>query len=533
MNEIVMPKLSDTMTEGRLVSWKKRVGDTVRRGDVLAEVETDKANMELESFTSGVLLEIKVQPGEMAEVGTVIAVIGKPEEKGAQQGGATQAEQPQAQVQQPQAQAEQQPQPAQQAQAAQQAQQAQPAQQDQPAQQAQPPQQQAQPAQPQEAPQAGQAAPTPAGKGKQAGEAEMKMATAKPGGEGESQAPAAPLAEAGEGQAPVQPGEGRSESRPPTPPPAGQPVGAPSEGAEFRERAAPVVRRKAREMGIDLGQVQGSGPEGRILLHDLEVHQAATSEAGKGAAGAAQPKPAPGREAPQGAAAQPRPAGRTESKPMPRLRAAVAKIVTESWKTIPHFTVTMDIAMDEADSIRRQLKESGHGVTLNDLLVKGVALALQKFAQVNASYADEGMRFHEDINIGVAVGVRDGVLIPVIRGCQQLSLLEISQESRKLVERARAGSLSEQEMSGGTFSISNMGMYGVTQFTAIIYPNQSAVLAVGALMDTVVMRCGVPACMKIMKVTLSADHRVIDGALAAEFLAHLKQILENPVQLLI
>jgi pyruvate dehydrogenase E2 component (dihydrolipoamide acetyltransferase) len=512
MNDIVMPKLSDTMTEGRLVAWKKRVGDTVRRGEVLAEVETDKANMELESFTAGVLLEIRVQPGEMAAVGTVIAVIGKPEEKGAatQQAGGAAPEQPA----QPEQQKKEQP-----AQAEQQKTEAQP-QPTQPRSQPQPPQAAQQPEK-QPAQEAPETAPPSAAKGKEAGEAEMKMATAKPGGEGESQAPAAPLAKPGETQAPAQPKEGAAETRAPAPQGGGQPSGAPGEGAAFRERAAPVVRRRARELGVDLSKVQGTGPEGRILLQDLESH-AAPSQAEQKAPAA---KPA----APEAAG----PGAREEAKPMPRLRAAVAKIVTESWKSIPHFTVTMDIAMDEADSIRRQLKESGKGVTLNDLLVKGVALALLKFPQVNASYAGETVRYHDEINIGVAVGVRDGVLVPVIRSCQQLSLLGISLESRKLVERARAGSLSEQEMSGGTFSISNMGMYGVTQFNAIIYPNQAAVLAVGALMDTVVMRCGVPACVKIMKVTLSADHRVIDGALAAEFLAHLKRIMENPVQLLI
>jgi pyruvate dehydrogenase E2 component (dihydrolipoamide acetyltransferase) len=172
-------------------------------------------------------------------------------------------------------------------------------------------------------------------------------------------------------------------------------------------------------------------------------------------------------------------------------------------------------------------------VTLNDLVVKGVALALQKFPQVNASLTPEGVRYQSEINIGVAVGVTDGVLVPVVRGCQRLSLLEISQESHKLVERARGGSLSEQEMSGGTFSVSNMGMYGITQFNAIIYPHQAAVLAVGAVLETAVMCCGVAGSAKMMKVTLSSDHRLIDGALAAQFLVELKQIMENPVRLLI
>jgi pyruvate dehydrogenase E2 component (dihydrolipoamide acetyltransferase) len=211
----------------------------------------------------------------------------------------------------------------------------------------------------------------------------------------------------------------------------------------------------------------------------------------------------------------------------------VAKAVSESWSTIPHFTVTMEIVMDEAESVHRQLKEAGHPVTVNDLLVKGVALALQDFPRLNASFTAEGMREHPEVNIGVAVGVPDGVLMPVIPGCQRLSLLQIAEASRGLVGKARSGSLSEQEMGGGTFSISNMGMYGVSQFSAIIPPSQAGVLAVGAVADAVVVRGGQPACARVMKVTLSADHRLVDGAYAAEFLTELKKIMESPVRLLI
>jgi len=457
MSEIVMPKLSDTMTEGRLVSWKKQVGDTVRRGEVLAEVETDKANMELESFTEGVLLEIRVKPGELAQVGTVIAVIGQPGEKAAA------------------------PQPAEVGQGGQASQQA-------------PPQAGAAPVQPQE-------------------EKPQPAVERKPAGEGESQAQphAAPPAAKGEEQTPAKPAEVSAAA-------GAQPAaaaGAPAQVAESRERAAPVVRRRARELGIDLGQVKGSGPDGRILLQDLERPGGAPTEKGRAATSAVQA-----------------PIGEVVT-PLPRLRAAVARTVSESWSTIPHFTVTMEIAMDEAESVRRQLKEAGQPVTVNDLLVKGAALALQGFPRLNASFTAEGMREHPEFNIGVAVGVPDGVLVPVIPGCQRLSLLQIAEASRGLVGRARSGSLSEQEMSGGTFSISNMGMYGVSQFSAIIHPSQAGVLAVGEVADAVVVRGGVPACARVMKVTLSADHRLVDGAYAAEFLTELKKIMESPVRLLI
>ena len=219
--------------------------------------------------------------------------------------------------------------------------------------------------------------------------------------------------------------------------------------------------------------------------------------------------------------------------PWSRRRAAIAKTVGESWHAIPHFSVTMDLVMDQAESVRHQLKEGGVAVTLNDVVVKGVSLALQKFPSLNASFAADGMHLHGDINIGIAIGLPEGVLVPVIRGCQRLSLQEISAAGRALADRARAGALTEAEMSGGTFSVSNLGMYGVSLFSAIIHPSQAAVLAVGAAIDTVVVRAGVPACAKVMTVTLSADHRLVDGAYAAQFLVELKGVLENPVRLLI
>ncbi len=502
MSDIVMPKLSDTMTEGRLVSWKKRVGETVRRGDVLAEVETDKANMELEAFVSGELLEIKVEAGEMASVGAVIAVIGKAAEKGGQ--------------------------PAQPAAAA-------------------PPKAEPAAGAPPAAPAAAEAKPAPAVAEPKLAEAEAKAAptvseaagTKPPEVPGpsdfkqdEAQAPVAPLAPAtGEAQAaPVSPSTGDEAGVAAAIDESAQPQAENPEAPappESRERAAPVVRRRARELGVELSSVQGSGPDGRILLQDLEQRETTPVESRESqpavarAASAAPAAPTDGPAAGEGAA------------PLSRLRAAIAKTVSESWRSIPHFTVTMDLQMDESEAVRQQLKQSGVAVTVTDLLVKGVSLALQKFPQLNASFAADGVHRHEEVNIGVAVAVTDGVLIPVVRGCQRLSLPEIGKASRDLAERARAGSLSEKEMSGGTFSVSNLGMYGVSQFTAIIYPSHAAVLAVGAVLDTVVVRAGAPACAKVMKVTLSADHRLVDGAYAAQFLAELKAVMESPVRLLI
>jgi pyruvate dehydrogenase E2 component (dihydrolipoamide acetyltransferase) len=534
MNDIVMPKLSDTMTEGRVVSWKKQVGDAVRRGDVLAEVETDKANMELEAFTAGVLLEIKVPAGEMAQVGTVIAEIGTAEEKGAPtsqaKAAATEAA-PQQAPAPPKAQA---PQAAAAAAAAQATQGTQGT----PAGGAageraaavnggKPEGGATEPVAPQGGPEAAGAQEAP-------GEAQAPAATALPtGAQVPSEAKVGAQAPAG---APTSaPGPAGAKEAPAGAPAAPVIVGRPNAGGPapeaaaaspgaHGERAAPVVRRRARELGVDLGQVTGSGPEGRILLQDLERHPVAPGVPTESAASG-------GPAAPAAGVGEARAGG--ESFPLSRLRSAIAKTVAESWRSIPHFTVTADVAMDEAEAVRRQLKGGGVEVTLNDLIVKGVSLALGKFPRLNASLAGESLTLHNQVNIGVAVGVPDGVLIPVIPDCQRLSLLQIAATGRRLVDRARSGALSEQEMSGGTFSVSNLGMYGVSQFSAIIYPAQAAVLAVGAVSDTVVARGGVPVCARIMRLTLSADHRIVDGAYAAEFLAELKQILESPVRLLI
>jgi len=505
MNDIVMPKLSDTMTEGRLVSWKKQVGEAVQRGDILAEVETDKANMELEAFTSGVILEIRVQAGETAQVGSVIAVIGTAEEKGAP------SAKPEAAPQTPPPAASAQPGPpagAVKSQlAAAKAKPAEVAPGEQPA-----------------------AAPSDSGEMRQVPPGETAEQGSGAGAQTASEAAAA------ENQAPAEadmPTASQAVAPTGTPAPAGAPpvsapqraasasVGAQALGAGAApvagsgahvERAAPVVRRRARELGIDLGQVKGSGPEGRILLQDLERRSAPQTAQG-----------APGGE---------RPATET-ALPLSRLRSAIARTVAEAWRTIPHFSVTVEVVMDEAEAVRRQLKGCGVEVTVNDMIVKGASLALRKFPLLNASFADGSLTLHDRVNIGVAVGVPDGVLVPVITDCQRLTLQEIASGCRKMVGRARSGGSSEQEMSGGTFSVSNLGMYGVQQFNAIIYPSQAAVLAVGAVSDAVLPRGGVPVCVRLMKLTLSADHRVVDGAYAAQFLAELKEMLENPVRLLL
>ncbi|HML78722.1 dihydrolipoamide acetyltransferase family protein [Geobacter sulfurreducens] len=415
--DITMPKLSDTMTEGRLVSWKKGVGDRVERGDIIAEVETDKATMELEAFASGVLTEQRVKPGELVNVGTVIGVIGgadevKPTEKAA----------------------------------------------------AAPPEQ-----------------------------AEWQPSTEEPANGVEPEIPERVL-------------ELPEASPPPAPLPPGDDT-----------KASPAVRRLAREKGIDLHQVRGSGPEGRILMEDLDQvaanEEAVTEQVGQPSAGES---PAP-----------------PEAEPMTRMRSAIARVTAESWRTIPHFYETVEIDMKEAGEIVRELKGSGNAVSYNDLVLKAAALALVRFPRMNASFRDGGVVVHREVNIGFAVAMEDGLQVPVVKGCQSLALKEIALQAVRLAERARSGAITHEEISGGTFSVSNLGMYGIDEFAAVIMPPQAAILAVGAVADRPVVRDGHLAVGRTMRATLSCDHRVVDGAYAAQFLGELRRVLENPVLMLV
>jgi len=422
--EITMPKLSDTMTEGTLVAWRKNLGEMVERGDIIAEVETDKATMELESFDSGFLLETRVAVGEVVPVGTVIAVIG------------------------------------------------------------------------------------------QAGESAALSPPGTPG-HGDETAP---------GLATGEPVAASPQTvRPPVAPPAEVTV-APM------EKAAPMVRRLARERGIDLGLVKGTGPEGRITKDDLENFLSRGE--GKGAEAGAIPTAdvsSGGQEGP----ASSRPAAGADSEVLTPMRAAIARTVSDSWKTTPHFTVTADVDMAAAESLHHGLTEAGHGVTLTDIMIKATAAALEEFPRLNASYGDNRIILHPGIDIGVAVDVENGLLVPVLRNCEVLSLREIGIQSRDLIGRARSGQIKVSEITGGTFTISNMGMFGIKEFSAIILPPQAGILAIGAVSDRAIIKNGVAAAARMMTMTLSADHRVVDGAYAARFMRQLSAVLENPLRLLI
>ncbi|GAM09597.1 dihydrolipoyllysine-residue acetyltransferase component of pyruvate dehydrogenase complex [Geobacter sp. OR-1] len=215
------------------------------------------------------------------------------------------------------------------------------------------------------------------------------------------------------------------------------------------------------------------------------------------------------------------------------MRSAIARSVDKAWQEIPHFTVMMEVEMDAAREVRRELKASGTAVSINDMVIRGTTLALKAFPLVNAAFGGDRIITNSAINIGIAVSLEEGLLVPVLRGCESMSLAEIAVNSDRLIKRARSGQLSESELSGGTFSISNLGMYGVTAFMAVIHPSQGAILAVGGVREAVIAKNGQPVVGRIMTLNLSADHRLLDGAYAARFMKELKHNLENPVKLLL
>ena len=426
MASVNMPKLSDTMEEGTVVEWKKKTGDTVKKGEVLAEVESDKATFDLESEADGVL-KILVEQGVPAKIGAPIASIGD--------GGEAPA--------------------------------------------------------PAEAPK-----PAPKAEPKPAAKDETKPATPK------AEAPAA-------------------EPPPPARPPA-QPQPAGDGAAPADVKASPLAKRLAAERGLDLSTIKGSGPDGRIVKEDIEA------AAGQGAA--------PSR--PQAAPVQRAPGRDVEVVEPNRMQATIARRMVEAKTTVPNFNVTVEARVDLAVSLRQQMKDSIPGaekVTMTDFLVRACALALRKFPEVNTSWVDGKFQRKRRISIGLAVAPSQGMglLVPVVHDADLKDLVQISIESRQVIERARSGRPAEGDLSGATFSISNLGMFGVDEFVAIINPPEAAILAVGAIKDVPVVDEGRIVPGKVMRMTLSVDHRVFYGATAAQFMAEVKRLLENPVTLVV
>ena len=430
MGEVNMPKLSDTMEEGTVVEWKKKSGDAVKKGEVIAEVESDKATFDLESEADGVL-DIIVQQGVPAKIGAPIAHIAAPGDAPA-------------------------------------------------------------------------AKPAPKAAAK---EAEPKAA--KPKAEEPKADEPSPHSPAVADGAAAAPREARS----------------PGNGAAALEvKASPLAKRLAAELGVDLAAIKGSGPDGRIVKEDV---QAAASQ---------------GTSPPSASRIPPRMAGRpgpdVEVVEPNRMQSTIARRMSEAKSTVPEFNVTVEARVELAVSMRQQLKDSVPGaekVTMTDFLVRACALALRKFPEVNSSWVDGKFQRKRRISIGLAVAPSQGMglLVPVVHDADLKDLVQISIESRQVIERARSGRPAEGDLSGATFSISNLGMFGVDEFVAIINPPEAAILAVGAIKDVPVVDAGRIVPGKVMRMTLSVDHRVFYGATAAQFMAEVKRLIENPVTLVV
>jgi pyruvate dehydrogenase E2 component (dihydrolipoamide acetyltransferase) len=442
MAEVRMPKMGDGMEEGKILSWLKKEGDHVQEGDSIAEVETDKANVEIPAEETGVLSRIMVTAGQTVPIGAVIAMIG--EGSAASAGNGTQA--PGAEPHRP--------------------------------------------------------------------ASEEKAADREPtrnqGGE---------------------PAPREEHARPPVNMPS---LEAPTNSPEVeRIKASPLARRMASELGIDLAFVRGTGPGGRIVERDLKTYQSGTQEH-KPPTPVAMPAEPTSRPAPLPSTSAPALAGQ-DIRPS-KMREAIARRTVQSKQNAPHFYVTMQIEMDRAQALLHELNtDATEGkVTVNDIIVKACAVALGRVPEVNATWTPEGIvRRYAEMHIGVAVGIPEGLIIPVVRDCQSKTLRQISAETKALVEKARANQLKPEEYSGGTFSTSNLGMMGVDEFIAIINPPEAAILAIGGIArepvvvgdsDEIVIRSR-------MKVTLSADHRLLDGVVAARFLQEVKKALEAPFSL--
>ena len=407
---VYMEALSPTMEEGRVVKWHKRDGDPVKTGETLAEVETDKAVMDLVARADGVLRQVAAAEGQTVAVGSVVAVIAAPGEAAA---------------------------PA--------------------------------------------AAPSP------------KPAAAPAPGSGERGAvPSAP---------------------------------APADAT--RVKASPLARRIAKEAGVDLKLVTGTGPGGRVTKRDLEARPVAAPPA------AQRDVPLPAPRAPEVTRGGPA----YEDVPLTQIRKTIAKRLATSLGPIPHFFLTTEVDMERAsearDALNKQLGDQGGKVSFNDIIIKATAHALTKQPACNAWFQEDHIRYWHEVHIGMAVAVEDGLITPVIRNAELKSLADIGREAKELAERARNRRLQPNEYTGATFSVSNLGMFDIDQFTAVINPPEAGIIAVGSIVQKAVVVDGQPAVRRRMRITMSCDHRVIDGATGAAFLRTLKQMLENPLAMLL
>lgn len=428
MAEVIrMPLMSDTMTEGVIASWLKKVGDHIEPGDILAEVETDKATMELENYEEGTLLYIGVEEGEAVPVNDIIAIVG---EEGEDYKALLEEEQNKAQD-------------------------------------------------------------APASEDK----------TDTPAETAESPAATTPKEEA------------------PSAPPAAEPAAA---TGDRRIKASPLARRMAKDKGIDLSQVNGSGDDGRIIKRDIENYQPAEKQ------------PATAQE--DATISLPKVVGEEgfREERVSQMRKAIARRLSESKFTSPHFYLTIDVNMDKAVEARKGMNEIAPvKISFNDMIIKAAAAALRQHPKVNGSWMGEKLRYYEHIHIGMAVAIDEGLIVPVVRFADNKSLAHIAAETKDLGQRAKNKQLKPEEYEGNTFTISNLGMFGIEEFTAIINPPDACIMAVGSIREVPAVIDGEVKPSRRMKVTLSCDHRIVDGALGAQFLQTFQAMLEDPVRMLI
>ncbi len=406
---VKLPKMSDTMEEGVLVSWQVKVGDVVKPGDILAEVETDKATMDLENYEKGEILHLHVEEGSTVSVDSIIAIVGAK------------------------------------------------------------------------------------------GDDFQSLLTETPAPEKKEEVVAEMSAPAPQVSSPA----------PSTPPISLKAAPVVSANSDGRVKASPLAKMLASEKGINIGEVQGSGEGGRVVKRDIESYSPSVGTSTSGVES-------------------------FSDVPVSQMRKTIARRLGESKFTAPHFYLTMEIRMDEATEARKQMNAySDVKISMNDLIVKACAIGLKKHPQINSSWLGDVIRTNHHIHVGVAMAVEDGLLVPVVKFTDQKSLSEISREVKEYSAKAKDKKLQPADWEGNTFTVSNLGMFGIDEFTAIINPPDACILAVGGVKETVVVENGEMKPGKLMKVTLSCDHRVVDGVMGAQFLQTLRELLENPVKLLV
>jgi pyruvate dehydrogenase E2 component (dihydrolipoamide acetyltransferase) len=450
ISEVVMPQMGADMTEGTVLRWLKHEGDAVERGEIIAEIETDKANIEIEAFGAGTFRKALADEGDVVKVGEVIAVIGaQTDDISKYTGGPVTASE----------------------------------------------------------------APAPA--------AAPLAGVSQTRGEASPTIEATPVSE----QPPT----------PPSPPEVHKPQPSTAEAQPHdgrgngRVHATPLARRIAEDRGVDLHEVRGSGPGGRILRHDVEEFAQ-----GQSARRPAPPTSAAAPSSPRAASAPPRPA---EAVPMSRMRQTIARRMSQSKPEAPPYYLLVDIDMTDALALRRQVNDAQVAdearVSINDLIVRACAIALQRHPQFNTTYTNEQVLQHDQQNVCIAIAMDDGLIAPAVLDVGRKNLPEIARETKDLALRAKGGALRPEEVNDGTFTITNLGAYGVETLIGIIQPPQTAILGVGSVMDQPAVRDGIVGVKQLMKVALSADHRVTDGAQGAQFLSEIKSLLEQPIRLIL